>query len=94
MGPGPEMFVPTSDEGARGNNGRGPGTTVNPDNTQFNGIEAFFPYKRAIAIVFSNFPLDFNLKKKKVGTIQLSRPNRGQFFLEKKGSCMKLTSKK
>ena len=30
MGPEPEIFVPPSDEGARGNNGRGPGTTVNP----------------------------------------------------------------
>ena len=38
MGPEPEIFVPPSDEGARGNNGRGPGTTLNPVHTQFSDL--------------------------------------------------------
>ena len=56
MGPEPEIFVPPSDEGARGNNGRGPGTTVNPVNTQFSDLGRLSWPKRAEINACLNFP--------------------------------------
>ena len=48
-------------EGARGNNGRGPGTTVNPVNTQFSDLGRLSWPKRAEINACLNFPpfLDF-----------------------------------
>ena len=56
MGPEPEIFVPPSDEGARGNNGRGPGTTVNPVNTRFSDLGRLSWLKRDDIIACLNFP--------------------------------------
>ena len=56
MGPEPEIFVPPSDEGARGNNDRGPGTTVNPVNTQFSDLGRLSWPKRAEINACLNFP--------------------------------------
>ena len=56
MGPEPEIFVPTSDEGARGNNGRGPGTTVNPVNTQLSALGRLSWPKRGEINACLNFP--------------------------------------
>ena len=41
MGPRPKIFVPMSDEGARGNNVRGPGTTVNPGSVKAKEADNF-----------------------------------------------------
>ena len=56
MGPEPEIFVPLSDEGARGNNGRGPGTTVNLVNTQFSNLGGLSWLKREEINECLNFP--------------------------------------
>ena len=56
MGPEPEIFVLPSDEGARGNNGRGPGTTVNPVNTQFSNLGRLSWPKRNKISTCLNFP--------------------------------------
>ena len=58
VGPGPEIFV------ARGNNGRGPGTTANPVNTQFCNLGRLSWPKRDETNAYLNFPPFFCQKNR------------------------------
>ena len=55
-GPGPEIFVLQSDEGARENNVRGPGAFAHSAHAQFYNIEAFSLQKGDKTFIFLNFP--------------------------------------
>ena len=67
-----------SDEGARGNNVRGPGTIVNSVHTQFYSMEAFSSQKAHKTFVFLNFPRFPRILEKKLwrGKIIVGKPGK------------------